>query len=363
MARKKVTMVPRSNPSPVRRKKRSRGLVRRRAVSRTPIAGVVAERSIGAKLDAMGLDGRISREHGEIWIRMSRDEYHRALNAEFSRALVPIAKRHGYIVLRDPLKAAFVLKGPGGVKSNPSAKKRSRGLVRRNASRPSRARYPHAPPALRAKWERCVRKVKARKGKKPYSPWAVCTKSISRGRHYNFRKPSGAKVLPFRARTAPRASGGLRRVANPSVYAQDLQPGDTIQLEFGREHIIEGPYRSARGIRFVDQHGTSILLRPNEVVQRVGRANPSRAIVRRSPKRSRKARKARNPVRGMRYEVWVRRGKSAVPVHATDIQSDANDRAHMLITRGHHAYVQDAATGRIVGPFSHAQMRRMAAMR
>lgn len=99
-------------------------------------------------------------------------------------------------------------------KANPSR----RGLARRsNASRPSRARYPHASAAMMAKRERCVLKVKARKGKKPYNPWAVCTRSVSRGGHYNFYKPRGAKVLPFRSREVKHVGGrALARVANPS---------------------------------------------------------------------------------------------------------------------------------------------------
>jgi len=59
-----------------------------------------------------------------------------------------------------------------------------RGIVRRNAS----AKYRAAPAWLKAKRERCIKKVKARGGK--YNAWAICTKSVSRGKHYNFRRPN-----------------------------------------------------------------------------------------------------------------------------------------------------------------------------
>lgn len=70
-------------------------------------------------------------------------------------------------------------------------------------------------------------------------------------------------------------------------------------------------------------------------------------------------RKRRNPVpvRGLRYEVWVDRGGKFVPVHASDDKSYANDRAHTLNQRGQYAYVQDASTGRIVGPYIHSMMQ------
>jgi hypothetical protein len=66
---------------------------------------------------------------------------------------------------------------------------------------------------------------------------------------------------------------------NPSnvyIRATDLHPGDVIEMEdLGREHVIEGPFRSGRGVRFVDKYGTSIILRSNERVKLVARENPS----------------------------------------------------------------------------------------
>lgn len=94
-------------------------------------------------------------------------------------------------------------------------------------------------------------------------------------------------------RTNP--STGRRRYVprtNPSVMisADQLRPGDVIDMEdLGREHVIQGPYRDGRGIRFVDLYGNSILLRPKEAVRLVLRENP-----RRSTKRP--AKRKRNPI-------------------------------------------------------------------
>lgn len=72
--------------------------------------------------------------------------------------------------------------------------------------------------------------------------------------------------------------------SNPSgrtVHATELRPGDTIlHAKLGREHVIEGPFRSTRGIRFVDQRGESVLLRPSETVHLVAQENPSRRVSR-----------------------------------------------------------------------------------
>lgn len=63
---------------------------------------------------------------------------------------------------------------------------------------------------------------------------------------------------------------------NHAIRASDILPGDTIELEdIGREHVIQGPFRSARGVRFIDSYGNSILLKPHEVVRLVARENPS----------------------------------------------------------------------------------------
>lgn len=66
---------------------------------------------------------------------------------------------------------------------------------------------------------------------------------------------------------------------NPSVMisADQLLPGDVIDMEdLGREHVIQGPFRSGNGIRFIDLYGNSIRLRPKEVVKLVLRENPVR---------------------------------------------------------------------------------------
>jgi len=335
------------------------------------------------------------------------------------------------------------------------------------------------------------------------------------------------------------------RRRNPNIYSQDLRPGDVISLDgIGREHVIEGPFRSGGGIKFRDQYGNTIKLKPNEVVQRVGRANPSirtgtlagtlqqyvaaalddagvldkrtrfhetligglqvtgidtnkihrmsalmahlrdiantagfdfdsgfgsislnprdissiyrnparrehrgyvergegfhtpeplretgeqyevreasrreqadrrhsrlvhwgpynnprsskMAIARRSRRRKasksivrsfktcvrkhkggsknpwalcrrkvqrahgRKYKNLRNNPRGSRYEVWVKQGRGVSPVFSTDELRRANDRAHHLISNGIHAYVQDAATGRVVGPYTHGGMKAL----
>ncbi len=73
---------------------------------------------------------------------------------------------------------------------------------------------------------------------------------------------------------------------NPSqaIYAMDLRPGDTIQMEdIGRTHVIQGPYRSGRGVRFLDMYGNSIILRPNEPVRLLSRENPKRKKARKNP--------------------------------------------------------------------------------
>jgi hypothetical protein len=66
--------------------------------------------------------------------------------------------------------------------------------------------------------------------------------------------------------------------ANPAgqvVTPYDLRPGDTIMLEdLGRMHVIEGPFRSGRGIRFVNEYGNGLVLAPNERVLRLARDNP-----------------------------------------------------------------------------------------
>lgn len=64
----------------------------------------------------------------------------------------------------------------------------------------------------------------------------------------------------------------------------DLRPGDTIQMEdIGRTHVIQGPYRSGRGVRFLDMYGNSIILRPNEPVRLLSRENPKRKKARKNP--------------------------------------------------------------------------------
>lgn len=61
-----------------------------------------------------------------------------------------------------------------------------------------------------------------------------------------------------------------------TISAEDLRAGDVIELEdLGREHVVQGPYRSARGIRFINLYGDSRMLRPNERVHLVARENPT----------------------------------------------------------------------------------------
>jgi len=175
--------------------------------------------------------------------------------------------RRGSVTLRRNDGSQLGVQGPGSMKltlvdalpyrrgrlglDNPSRGSRanpSSSIVRRAARRPSRARYPHASKSLMAKRERCVRSIKRRRGKKPYNAWAVCTKSVERGRHFDFSK-------------------------------------------------------------------------------------------------------RRNPARGLRYEVWVRKNGKIVPVHASDSKSDANDRADFFMRRGTEAIVMDASSGRVVGPY------------
>lgn len=62
------------------------------------------------------------------------------------------------------------------------------------------------------------------------------------------------------------------------VSPYSLRPGDVVEIQgLGREHVIEGPFRSTRGVRFVDQYGNSVWLRPNEGVDLVSHVNPTRA--------------------------------------------------------------------------------------
>jgi hypothetical protein len=72
-------------------------------------------------------------------------------------------------------------------------------------------------------------------------------------------------------------SANRGRSENPVVSTYDLRAGDTISMpDLGRVHVIEGPYRSGRGIRFVDQYGNGVMLSPNEQVNVVARENPAR---------------------------------------------------------------------------------------
>lgn len=102
-------------------------------------------------------------------------------------------------------------------------------------------------------------------------------------------------------RTNP--STGIRRYVprtNPSVMisADQLRPGDVIDMEdLGREHVIQGPYRDGRGVRFLDLYGNSILLRPKEAVRLVMRENPRRTTPRTTPRAAkRKHSTRRNPI-------------------------------------------------------------------
>jgi len=104
---------------------------------------------------------------------------------------------------------------------------------------------------------------------------------------------SGVQVV--RTRVIP--TGGTRRGKpayvigsrrNPSssvgslVSASHLRPGDTIELEdLGRTHVIRGPFRSGRGVRFENQYGNSLMLMPGERVRLVARENPRRRARRR----------------------------------------------------------------------------------
>src|SRR5882724_12127052 len=91
-------------------------------------------------------------------------------------------------------------------------------------------------------------------------------------------------------RTNP--STGKRYVprTNPSsmmISADQLRPGDVIEMEdLGREHVIQGPYRDGRGVRFVDMYGNSIMLRPKESVRLVLRENPSKSRKRKTARRN-----------------------------------------------------------------------------
>ena len=60
-----------------------------------------------------------------------------------------------------------------------------------------------------------------------------------------------------------------------NISASYLKPGDTIDMEdLGRVHVIQGPYRSGRGVRFRDQFDRSLMFAPNEPVRLVARENP-----------------------------------------------------------------------------------------
>jgi len=64
-----------------------------------------------------------------------------------------------------------------------------------------------------------------------------------------------------------------------TIEAASLLPGDIINLEdLGRLHVVQGPYRSGHGIRFVDLYGNSIKLRPRERVELIARDNPTGAF-------------------------------------------------------------------------------------
>lgn len=68
------------------------------------------------------------------------------------------------------------------------------------------------------------------------------------------------------------------------VSPYSLRPGDVVDIQgLGREHVIEGPFRSTRGVRFVDQYGNSVLLRPNEGVNLVSHVNPTTRTLRHNP--------------------------------------------------------------------------------
>jgi len=67
---------------------------------------------------------------------------------------------------------------------------------------------------------------------------------------------------------------------NPgTVSPYQLRAGDTIELpDLGRMHVIQGPYRSGRGIRFINEYGNSLLLAPNEAVRVLAHENPSSVL-------------------------------------------------------------------------------------
>jgi hypothetical protein len=85
------------------------------------------------------------------------------------------------------------------------------------------------------------------------------------------------------SRPAQRSADGLQVIRNPrhkrarrnssrTIRAIDLHAGDTIEMEdLGRQHVIQGPYRSGRGIRFVGVYGDSFILHPHEMVTLVAR--------------------------------------------------------------------------------------------
>lgn len=76
-----------------------------------------------------------------------------------------------------------------------------------------------------------------------------------------------------RSRRNPSSLAGRR------ISASYLKPGDTIDMEdLGRVHVIQGPYRSGRGVRFRDQYDRSLMFAPNEPVRLVARENPGRTV-------------------------------------------------------------------------------------
>lgn len=99
-----------------------------------------------------------------------------------------------------------------------------------------------------------------------------------------------ARKVHHVVRVNPSGGGSRRRVhhairVNPvpevpnpmtgSISAQQLRPGDVIVMEdLGRLHVIEGPFRSTRGVRFRDEFGRGIILQPNERVHLEARENP-----------------------------------------------------------------------------------------
>lgn len=203
--------------------------------------------------------------------------------------------------------------------------------------RPSRAHYPHASKSLRDKREKCVREIKRRPGKKPYNPWAVCTASIERktGRHMDFTKPrsnpakrAGKKKVPSQI---PEAEirwivGNFHVGKSDAVIAEDIMRRTKSWPEPMREKAVAYALKVHADNQKL-YHGVM-----------TGRFNPSKRSKRRS-----------NPVRGLRYEVWVHRGGKVAPVYATDVRGDAIARAHHFLTHDQSAYVQDASSGRVLG--------------